>query len=101
MSTLVSLLPALACPLGMGLMMWLMTRGSEDRAATATADEASPDAGADDGLASLRAQLGEVEAQQAALAAQIGRFGAADGPGSTGKAAPTVAAEAASARLRA
>lgn len=82
MSTLLALLPVLACPLGMGLMMWLMMRGKKDQAGPAAAA-----AGPDDRLASIRAQLGEVEAQQATLAAQLDRFRATDPSGSAGEAA--------------
>ncbi len=32
MQYIVSLLPVLACPVGMGLMMWLMMRGNKDQA---------------------------------------------------------------------
>lgn len=81
---LLSLLPFLACPLGMGLMMWLMMRGKKDQTTNATrvsagqAPAGQPIAGhvdADDRLASLRAQLGEVEAQQTAIAARLDRLG--------------------------
>ena len=39
MQYIVSLLPVLACPVGMGLMMWLMMRGNKDQA-TQEADQA-------------------------------------------------------------
>ncbi len=67
---LLSLLPLLACPLLMGGMMWLMMRMNEGRSGAAT----PPPAGAvepRDRLVALRAQLGEVEAQQAALAGHV------------------------------
>lgn len=75
---LLSLLPFLACPLGMGLMMWLMRRANADQ----TGDAARPQAGAgapEDRLAVLRAQLSNVEAQQAALAGQLATVGEGDG----------------------
>ena len=67
---LLSRLPLLACPLLMGGLMWLMLRMNEGRPGAAT----PPPAGAvelGDRLVSLRAQLGEVEAQQAALAGHV------------------------------
>lgn len=83
LTSLVSLLPALACPVGMGLVMWLMTRGSKEQAAGA---------GTADRLASLRAELGEVEAQQASLAARLDRLGADDPPVPAAEAAPVTPA---------
>ncbi len=79
---LLSLLPLLACPLLMGGMMWLMMRMNkvQDQPTTATHHQEVPastgrlavDPTADDRLAGLRAQLGEVEAQQVALAVRLG-----------------------------
>jgi hypothetical protein len=74
---LLSLLPLLACPLAMGGMMWLMMRMNKNRSGEAT----PPSAGAvapGDRLEALRAQLGEVEAQQAALAGHVAALGEGD-----------------------
>lgn len=54
--------PLLACPLGMGLMMWLMSRKGHGH------DAAQPDTAAD--LARLRAELSELGAAQAARAGE-------------------------------
>ncbi len=74
---LLSLLPLLACPLAMGGMMWLMTRVNKGQPGTATpppAEAVEPG----DRLVALRAQLGEVEAQQAALAGHVAALGEGD-----------------------
>ncbi len=79
MENLLSVLPLLACPIGMGLMMWFMMRSNKSQ----TADSASATTAltpaisavvADDRLAGLRVQLEEVHAQQAEIAAQIERL---------------------------
>lgn len=85
---LLSLLPLLACPLAMGLMMWLMMRGNKEQATSVTrvatgeapADRPPGAMHADDRLAALRARLGEVEAQQTAIAAKLASLGAEDRP---------------------
>jgi hypothetical protein len=42
MQYLLSLLPVLACPVGMGLMVWLMIRGSKDQTPDVSAREQTP-----------------------------------------------------------
>lgn len=89
MENLVYLLPALACPVGMGLMMWLMMRGQQGHPMSppATAGPAgvnpAPRAPAvavdsDDRLAQLHAQLADIETRQAAIATEIERLAAAE-----------------------
>ena len=87
MSDLLSLLPLLACPVGMGVMMALMMRGTKDQgdqsravAATPTPAPAPPAAGLgpDERLAALRDQLRATRAEQDAIAARIDQL-AGDG----------------------
>lgn len=78
MENLLSFLPFLACPIGMGLMMWMMGRKRQETGAPqpSMASGATAYPGEDDRLARLRAQLGDVQAQQAAIAAQVERLSA-------------------------
>lgn len=82
MENLLSLLPLLACPVMMGLMMWMMrgnqnqTTGSHETPSSNLAAPTSPD----DRLAVLRAQLADMEGQQQTIAAQIAQLQADDGP---------------------
>ena len=88
MEYLLSLLPYLACPVGMGLMMWFLMRGNQSQAmgsmpmpsSSAPAKGPTADPSPDGRLAQLRARLGEVQAKQATIAAQIARLGAEDRP---------------------
>ena len=60
MRTLTYLLPALACPAGMGVMMWMMMRGNR---------HAQPPPGVesrDDELTRLRRELDELEQRHGA-----------------------------------
>ncbi len=83
---LLNLLPLLACPVGMGLMPWMM-RGGQDRTAgsrdvrpgVATVDHPTAEA-SQDNLARLRAELATVRARQAAVAEQIDRLRAEGRP---------------------
>ena len=81
MQNLVYLLPLLACPLGMGLMMWMMARmmggkkdapmqGIQGQAGDIAANQPSPAVNSDDRLTLLHAQLDDVQGQIARLAAE-------------------------------
>ena len=59
MTTLFYSLAILACPVGMGLMMWFMMRGSKQ---PASPESPPPDAGAE--LARLRAEIDQLQAAQ-------------------------------------
>lgn len=59
MSELFYSLAILACPVGMGAMMWFMMRGSKDQPATMSADEAQ--------LAQMRAEIDQLRAGQASI----------------------------------
>jgi hypothetical protein len=63
MSGLVYLLPALACPAGMGAMMWLMMRANEDPSARPSATAAQPVFAHDQQaeLAQLRAEIDRLQ----------------------------------------
>ena len=86
MAYLLSLVPLLACPAGMGLMMWVMMRGNkgqtmgaarppdQDTSAMQTMTGLNPD----ERIAVLRDQLAAVQEQQTAIDARIRQLSAED-----------------------
>lgn len=92
METLLAALPLLACPIGMGIAMWLMMRNKGDQAASspppATDARAPGPVNSDAQLAGLHAQLREVQARQAAVADQIARLASDERPAPPAGAAP-------------
>lgn len=107
MQQLVFLLAVLACPVGMGLMMWFMMKGmggmgsqngqnasTNQPMATPTwqprvdqepALDARNDGDArDEDIAALQAQVADLERHNRRLAEQLDRFGAQAAPGSGG-----------------
>ncbi len=64
-----SFLLYLACPIGMGVMMWMMMRGNQGQQ---TQDSRTPAPGAD--LTDLSRQLDSLEGQQQAIRAQMRRL---------------------------
>jgi len=63
----------LACPIGMGLMMWMMMRGNGQQNQSTAARPAND-------LAGLHQQLQALERQQASIMAEIQRLREADRP---------------------
>ncbi|GAA3500941.1 hypothetical protein GCM10019016_080480 [Streptomyces prasinosporus] len=61
MSQLLTVLPLLACPLGMGLMMWFMSRSGRRQAETYTAEGTTASAPSDPRRKELEALRAEVE----------------------------------------
>lgn len=75
----------LLCPLGMGLMMWMMSRGNKRQGtgspqtpASSTAQRPAATRRADR-VGALRGELEALQAQQAAIAGQISRLASQDG----------------------
>ena len=99
MENLTGLLGLLACPLGMGLMMWMMMGMNKRQDMGSTAAENTPagrpasEASSDERLTQLRAQLSEIQAQQAAIAAKIAELSAEDRSAEPGEAARTAPGE--------
>lgn len=77
MKELLYSLPLLACPLGMGLMMWLMMRSKKS---DSQAQNGAPRSAADAQIASLRAELDQLQAGQRDRERPVGRT---TGPAST------------------
>ncbi len=79
MAYVLSLLPYLACPLGMGAMMWFMMRGNNAQAtdiAPLRGHDLTPDGRhADDRLTALHGELAAVDAR---IAAASGRSAAVE-----------------------
>lgn len=79
MEHLLALLPALVCPIAMGLMMWMMMRGSTSQAKNTQGgpeqalgvDRLADTPDRKRRLELLRAHVDELKAQEALLAAQI------------------------------
>jgi hypothetical protein len=63
MQQLLSTLPLLACPLGMGLIMWLMMRGGNSRPDSAGPQPASMTPAQQTELTRLRAELDQLRAE--------------------------------------
>jgi len=64
MEKLLWVLPALACPVGMGFMMWMMMRPGRQQSASAAG-------GSPQELAQLRAEIDDLRAQQHAVPADV------------------------------
>ncbi len=68
MEQLFAVLPYLACPIGMGLMMWMMSRRQASaQSAPAATQSATTTTARDEELSALRAELARTRAQQDAI----------------------------------
>jgi len=62
MDKLLYLLPVLACPIGMGIMMWFMSRGNNTAAPNTAATQ--PDRNTQEEIAILRTEIATLRAGQ-------------------------------------
>ncbi len=56
-------LAVLACPVGMGLMMWFMMRGGKQSGPSARDEQPAPPSASDTELAALRAEVDQLRAE--------------------------------------
>ena len=72
-------LAVLACPVGMGAMMWFMMRGGKQPAPPAPAAPAQPSSG-DAELVALRAEVDQLRAEQRERRGDVSTRSAGGGP---------------------
>jgi len=70
MDQMLTVLPYLVCPIGMGLMMWMLSRRGKPGVGTG-AEFNAPALVHNDEVAGLRAELARVQGRQAAIARQL------------------------------
>ncbi|MGH3520330.1 MAG: hypothetical protein ACRDQ7_23685 [Haloechinothrix sp.] len=69
MELLLISLAVLACPVGMGVMMWMMMRGNKQKDSSSAPPKAT---GTDAELAQLRAELDQLKAERGQRRARTG-----------------------------